>query len=112
MIRTELIRKLITTLHLNVPERQMLDGPIRKSELVASVREMLLELGILLCPIGELTSLGGNRFQLFREVEVSFARYQEVRQEFETVDEAARSFVQLIVDDYPSGSIDGLVIEE
>ncbi|MFT3878071.1 MAG: hypothetical protein QM703_00245 [Gemmatales bacterium] len=110
--RIELLKKLVTTFHLNVPERQSLEMPIRQKELVTIVCHELFEQGKFSCPIGMITAISENRFELYREVEVSFSQHQEVCQEFSTADEAAQEMVRLIINDYPPGNLDGLAIEE
>ncbi|HQR07212.1 MAG TPA: hypothetical protein PLN21_10340 [Gemmatales bacterium] len=110
--RTELLNKLVTTFHLNVPERLGLALPIRQSELVAIVKQTLLEHGRFSCPLGVLTVLSDNRAELYMEVEVSFSQHQEIRKEFRNAGEAAQEMVRLIINDYLPGNIDGLAIEE
>lgn len=100
--RSELLKKLVTTFHLNVPDRRGLDLPIRRQELETIVNQILLEQGTFFCPLGELRTLGGNRFEIYREVEVGVLRFQEIRQEFSSADEAAQEMVRLIINDYPT----------
>lgn len=45
MDRKELLRKLVTKLHLNVPERRALAGPVEASEVISLVVEILVENG-------------------------------------------------------------------
>ena len=45
MDRKELLRKLVTKLHLNVPERRELAGPVEASEVISLIVEILVENG-------------------------------------------------------------------
>jgi hypothetical protein len=110
--RTELLKKLVTTFHLNVPERKGLDLPIRRSELEVIVSQILLDTGEFSCPLGHIGPLPEDRFELCRQVEVGMARYMEVRDEFRDITEAAQEMVRLIINDYPAGSLDGFAIEK
>lgn len=112
MTRPELIHKLVTTYHLSVPERAMLGVPVTRAELHKAVHDAVSKDGIFQSRLGQLMQLNNLQYELVREFETGISQTEEARWRFDSLDKASAALVQHILNDHPSGTVDGIRIVE
>lgn len=97
---------------MNVQERRLLSLPIKRHEIEVVVENEIKSSGQFTNPVGMITRLPSGTYELNREVETGIGQYQEVRLRFSELTQAVSQYVQWIVDDFPTGEIDGLKISD
>ena len=121
MTRAQLIRKLLRTLHLNVPERRQLDPPtIDFAELMAAIQEVVKREGRFSSGEFTLEKLTDGNYRIHRLVPDPMAgdMWSEigivpVTDDYSSADSAVGAFIRFLLGrawGSPAGTIDGIQI--
>lgn len=113
--QTELLEKLVTTCHLNMPERRELRmEKVPKRMLIERLVHLLERDGRVAGPVGEVFVSGPGKYEIRYEVETGMLRTQTIVNSFSNISQAAAEFVALILRAHAymaPDSIDGIRIE-